>query len=285
MLGLTVGQGAVWIEPALLPVLAVAMTLSVISISNRDLASLRNAPRPVLISLLLNYVAMGGIMLLMAKWLINDSEIWAGFVILAATPPATSVTAFSYMLGGNTVFSLIGMTGAYLASLGLTPSMMILLLGTNLANPIRLLLILVQLIIVPLAISRILIFKGLSQRIDKWRDTAINWCYFISIFIVIGLNRQVFFEQPAILLRIVIISTAFTFGLGHAIDFIGRRLHINRSTRISWMIMGTRKNAGLASVTALAFISQKAAIPAAICTLFSILYIVWLSFYVKKWVK
>ena len=273
------------IEPALLPVLAVAMTLSVISISNRGLASLKTMPHPVLISLLLNYVAMGSIMLLMAKWLINDSEIWAGFVILAAMPPATSVTAFSYMLGGNTVFSLIGMTGAYLAALGLTPSMMILLLGANLTNPTRLLLILVQLIIAPLAISRILIFKGLSQRIDKWRDTAINWCYFISIFIIIGLNRQVFFEQPAILLMIIVIAIALTFGLGHTIDFIGRRLHINRSTRISWMIMGTRKNAGFASVTALAFISQKAAIPAAICAVFSILYIVWLGFYVKKWVK
>lgn len=115
MLALTVGQGAVRIKPGLLPALAVAMTLSTVSITNRDLASIKSTPRPILISLLLNYVIMGAIMLLMARWLINDSEIWAGFVTLAAMPPAISVTPYSYMLGGNTVSSLMGTTGLYLA--------------------------------------------------------------------------------------------------------------------------------------------------------------------------
>jgi len=261
------------------------MTLSTVSITNRDLASLKATPRPILISLLLNYVVMGGIMLPMARWLINDSEIWAGFVTLAAMPPAISATPFSYMLGGDSVFPLFGTTGLYLAALGLTPGMMMLLLGADFVNPARLLLILVQLIVIPLAVSRLLLSRGLAQNIIKWRDPALNWIFFITIYIIIGLNRQVFFEQPGILFGVIIITIVLTFGLGHAIDFIARRLNIDRSTRISWIVMGTRKNAALASVIALAFLGERATIPAAVCAMFAALFIVWLGFYFKKQVK
>ena len=186
------------------------------------------------------------------------------------------------MLGGNSVFPLLGTTGLYLAALGLTPGMMILLLGADFINPARLLLILVQLIVIPLAISRVLLYKGLAQSIIKWRDTAINWAFFTTIYIIIGLNRQVFFEQPSILLGVIIISITLTFGLGHAIDFIARRLNIDRSTRISWIVMGTRKNTGLASVVALAFLGERATIPAAVLAIFAVLFIVWMSFHFKE---
>jgi BASS family bile acid:Na+ symporter len=261
------------------------MTLSTVSITNRDLASIKSSPRPVLISLLLNYVIMGGIMLLMARWLINDSEIWAGFVTLAAMPPAIAVMPYSYMLGGDTVFSLFGTTGLYLVALGLTPGIMILLLGADFINPAKLLLILVQLIVIPLAVSRLLLSRGLAQNVIKWRDTAINWAFFTTIYIIIGLNRQVFFEQPGILFGVIIIAIALTFGLGHAIDFIARRLNIDRSTTISWIIMGTRKNTSLTSVIALAFLSERATIPAAVLAMFAVLFIVWMGFYFKKQVK
>jgi BASS family bile acid:Na+ symporter len=258
------------------------MTLSTVSITNRDLASIKSSPRPILISLLLNYVVMGGIMLLMARWLVNDSEIWAGFVTLAAMPPAISATPFSYMLGGDTVFPLFGTTGLYLVALGLTPGIMILLLGADFVNPTRLLLILVQLIVIPLAVSRLLLSRGLAQNVIKWRDTAINWTLFTTIYIIVGLNRQVFFEHPGILFWVIMITIALTFGLGHAIDFIARRLNIDRSTRISWIVMGTRKNTGLASVIALAFLGERATIPAAVLAIFAVLFIVWMGFYFKE---
>lgn len=285
MLALAVGQGAVWIKPVLLPALAVAMTLSTVSITNRDLASIKSTPRPILISLLLNYVIMGGIMLLMARWLINDSEIWAGFVTLAAMPPAISVTPYSYMLGGNTISSLMGTTGLYLAALGLTPGIMMLWLGANFVNPARLLLILAQLIVIPLGVSRLLLATGLAQNVIKWRDTAINWVFFITIYIIIGLNRQVFWEQPDVLLQVIIIAATYTFGLGHAIDFITRKLHIDRPSSTTWILMGTRKNTGLASVIALSFLGERATIPVAASAMFSLLYFVWLGFYLKKEVK
>jgi len=285
VLGLAIGQGATWIEPLLLPALAVSMTLTTIDITNHDLASIKSTPRPILISLLLNYVVMGGIMLLLARWLISDGELWAGFVTLAAIPTAGGATAFSYILGGNTVFSLIGTTGVYLAALGLTPGMMVLLLGANFFSPLRLLLTLVQLIVIPLAISRVFLFTGLAKSILKWRDTAVNWCFFITIYIIIGLNREVFFGQPDVLLNVAIIAVAVTFGLGHAISFIARKLHIDQSTSISLMVMGTKKNTALASAVAITFLSERTVIPAAVLTMFSVSATVWWAFYFKKQIK
>lgn len=258
------------------------MTLSTISITNRDLASIKSSPRPVLISLLLNYVVMGSTTLLMARWLISDSELWGGFVTIAAMPPAIAVVPFSYMLGGNMAFSLIGTTSLYLAALGLTPGIMILLLGADFFNPVRLLLILVQLIVIPLVVSRVFLFTGLAKSIDKWQGTAVSWCYFIVFFTIIGLNRQVFFQQPDFLFKIGTIAIVVNFGLGHAIDFIARRLHVDRQTSISWVLMGTRKNTGLASVIALAFLGERATIPHAVYAMLAVAAILWWGFYFKK---
>lgn len=258
------------------------MTLSTINVTNHDIISIKNTPRLIPMALLLNYVVLGGVILLMARWLIVDPDIRLGFMVLAAMPPGISVVFFSYMLGGNTVFALLGTTGLYLVALGLTPVITMLLIGTDFLNPIELLVLLVQLIVIPLGISRILLFKGLAQSIDKWRDTAINWCIFIVTFTTIGLNREIFFGQLDVLLKVVIIAAAVTFGIGHATHYIAGKLHADDPTSISWMVMSTRKNSGLASLVAIAFLSERAAFPAAVFAMFEILSIIWWGFYFKR---
>ncbi|MFO8143659.1 MAG: hypothetical protein R6T78_03170 [Dehalococcoidales bacterium] len=282
VLALTVGLDTRWTEPLLMPALGITMTLSVLDITNRDLTSMRRAPRPVLLSFLFNYVAMGGGMLLMARWLIKDAQIWGGFVTLAAMPPAVSAVPFSYMLGGNTVFSLLGTAGLYIASLGITPALMILFLGSDFVNPLRLLIILAQLIVLPLVVSRLLIYRGLVKRIKRWRDTVVTWSYFLVIYVIIGVNREVFFSHHDILFEVVVIALAVTFGLAHIIDFSARRMNVDRSTVISWVVVGTRKNAGLASAIAITFLGEKAAFPAGVITLCGISQFLWLGFYYRK---
>lgn len=282
VLALTFGLDTRWTETLLMPALGLNMTLSVLDISNQDLASMRRTPRPVLLSLLFNYVVLGGGMLLMARWLIKDTQIWGGFVTLAAMPPGVAAVPFSYMLGGNTVFSLLGTAGLYLASLGITPALMILLLGSDFVNPLRLLTILAQLIVVPLAVSRLLIYKGLFERIKRWRDTVVTWSYFLVIYVVIGVNREVFFAHHDILFEVVVIAFTLTFGLAHIIDFAARKMNVERPTAISWVMVATLKNAGLASAVAIAFLGEKAAFPAGVISPFGILQFLWLGFYYGK---
>jgi len=281
--GFAVGEGvAVWTQPVVIPALALVMTLSTATITSRDLASLKTMPRMILNSLLLNYVVMGGLTILLAIWLINDSELWAGLVILAAVPPAVAVVPFSYMLGGNTVFSLTGLIATYLAALVLTPVIMVLFLDVGFFNPIELLSILGQLIVIPLVVSRILLFTGLTRNINKWRGTVVNWSFFVVVFTIVGLNRQVFFGNFDVLLKITIIAIAISFILGYAIELIAKVLHVDQATNVSLILMGTKKNYGLASVIALTLLSERAAIPGTICLVFAILHTVWLSFHFKK---
>lgn len=281
--GFAVGEGvAVWTQPVVIPALALVMTLSTATVTSRDLASLKTMPRTILNSLLLNYVVMGGLTILLATWLINDSELWAGLVIVAAVPPAVAVVPFSYMLGGNTVFSLTGLIATYLAALVLTPVIMVLFLDVGFFNPIELLSILGQLIVIPLVVSRILLFTGLTRNINKWRGTVVNWSFFVVVFTIVGLNRQVFFGNFDVLLKITIIAIAISFILGYAIELIAKVLHVDQATNVSLILMGTKKNYGLASVIALTLLSERAAIPGTICLVFAILHTVWLSFHFKK---
>jgi len=283
VLGLAIGERvAVRTEPLVLPALALIMTLSATNITSRDFASLKAMPRAILISLLMNYVVMGGIILLMAWWLIDDSELWTGFVVLAAVPPAVAVVPFSYVLGGNTLFSLMGMTGAYLAALAIMPAAMALFLGIDFFDPAKLLLILGELIVVPVVLSRILLFTKLAQRIDRWRGTIVNWSFFVALFTIVGLNRQAFFGEFDVLIRLVIIAVVISFGLGYAIELITKALRVNPATSISLSLMGTLKNYGLASGILLTLFSERAAIPASVCTVFGILRMVWLGFRIKK---
>ena len=71
-LGLSVGKPlATWTAPSVLPFLAIVMTLSATDVTSRELTTLKNIPYSVSLSLLLNYVVLGGITLLLAWWLIG----------------------------------------------------------------------------------------------------------------------------------------------------------------------------------------------------------------------
>ena len=283
VLGLSIGKPlAGWTEPSVLPLLAVVMTLSALNITSRELITIKDMPWFVGLSLLLNYVVMGGVTLLLAWWMIDDSHLWTGFVILAAVPPAVGVVPFSYSLGGNVAFSLIGMTAAYLAALLITPGIMALFLGTGYFDPLNLLMILGELILLPIVVSRILLATGLATRIKPWQGPVTNWSFFVVVYTIIGLNRQAFFRELDILALIIVIAVVTSFVLGLVLSHIAKALRVSRETSISMILMGTTKNYGLASGILLTLFGERAALPASVYAVFGILHIVWLGFRFRK---
>ena len=282
VLGLAVGKVAVWTQPLVLPMMAVVMTLSAANIKTSDFAAIKSMPYRMLAALLLNYVVMGGVILLMARWLITDDELWTGFVLIAAVPPAVAAVPWSYILGGDTLLSLISLASAYVVALVVTPAITIGFLGVGFFNPVEIIITILVLIAVPVVASRILIFTGLNQRIDKYRGTMVNWSFFFILFTIIGLNREAFFSQFDVLLRLSIIAITTTFILGHIIELIARALHIDRATSISFLLIGTMKNYGLAGAIALTLFTERASIPGSVCLVFAVLRTLWLAFYFKK---
>jgi BASS family bile acid:Na+ symporter len=283
VLGLAIGeQGASLTQSAVVPLLALVMTLSMSGMTTREFTSIRTMPRRILVALLLTYVVTGGVLILMGRWLIHDDEILAGLIVLAAVPPAIASVPWSYVLGGDTLFSLIALMASYLVAMVVTPAIMMTFLGITSYNPIELLILLGQLIMLPIAISRILIATRVTEYIARWKNTVANWSFFVVIFTVIGLNRQAFFTEPDILLRLSIIAVVVSFGLSYIIEYGARALHVKQETVISLILVGTMKNFGLASGILLALFSERAAIPSSIMVIFFLLRTLWLGFHFKK---
>jgi BASS family bile acid:Na+ symporter len=162
------------------------------------------------------------------------------------------------------------------------PVAMALFLGVDFFEPVKLRLILGELILIPIVVSRILLATKLDKRIAKWRGTMVNWSFFVALFTIVGLNRQAFFGEFDVLLRIIIIAVATSFVLGYIIELVTKALRVDRATSISLTLMGTLKNYGLASGILLTLFGERAAIPASVCTVFGISMLVWLGFHFRK---
>ncbi|MFC1986996.1 bile acid:sodium symporter family protein [Chloroflexota bacterium] len=283
VLGLAIGnKGTVYTRPVVLPMLALIMTLSTTSITSREFSSIKTLSRKIVIAPLINFIATGGIILLMGSWLIDDPELWAGLVVIAAIPPGIAAVPWTYMLGGDTLLSLVSITVAYLAALILTPAIIILFLGVGSLESVELLVIIGELILLPLIGSRILNLTGITKHIEKWRGTIVNWGFFIVIFTVVGLNRQAFFGEFDTLLKLSFIAIIASFGLSHAIELIFKAIKVRKETVISLILVGTMKNFGLASGILLTLFSDRAAIPTSIMAVIFISRTLWLGFYLKK---
>ena len=251
-------------------------------ITSRELVSLRSLPRPILYSILLNYIVLGGTILLMSWWLIDDEELRTGFVMLAAVPPAPAVLPFTHSLGGDALFSMIGMTGAYIAALVIMPLAMLLFLGIDFFNPWKLLLILGELILIPIAASRILLFTRLDKRIKPFRGTIVNWSFFIITFTIVGLNRQAFFGEFDTLIRTAIVAVVMSFVLGYVLELVAKALKLRHEMTVSIIMMGTLKNYSLAAGILLTLFTERSAIPVSVCLVFGILLYVWLGFHLSR---
>ncbi len=278
VLGLATGWGAHQIEPLILPALALVMTLSIMGISAAVFRDPGALVRPVLVGLAMNFLLLGGLLLGLNGLVIRDAAFSTGFIILAAVPPAVAVVPFTTILSGNGTFSLMGTIGCYLGALVITPLMAVGLLGTAFIHPLKLVLILFELILLPLVAARLLVWTNLAQRLEPVKGAITNWSFFLITYIIVGLNRELFLQQPWSLAPVLLVALCSTFVWGEIIDWTGRLLRLDRPTIVSLVLLGTLKNYGLAGGLALSLFGQQTAVPATVSTVFMIAYIIWLGF-------
>ena len=156
------------------------------------------------------------------------------------------------------------------------------LLRSQVFDPFKLVMITLELIILPLAVSRLLIRKGWKERIEPYRGTITNWSFFLVLYALIALNRDIILGRTLTLLPIAAISVISMFILGFLIDWVLGLFHIPKETRTSLVLLGTLKNQGMAGGFALTLFSEEAALPAAVSTIIMIAYVIWLDF-MKRW--
>jgi len=172
------------------------MTLSTTGISGGAFRSPRSVLVPSLGGIAMNYVLLAGFILGLNFLLIRDEALRSGFIILAAVPPAVAVIPFTGFLNGNSTFSLIGSIGCYVGALIIMPLIALGFLGSSFVEPLKLLIIMVELIIMPLILSRILIWTGMAVRIEPVKGPSRIGVSFWSLIPLLGLTARSSLTNP-----------------------------------------------------------------------------------------
>lgn len=281
-LGFIVGQGAQLTSNLVLPALAFVMMLSTTSVTGNLFRSPKTLFAPIFAGIALNYVVLGGLKILLGTLFLPEGPLRTGFIILAAVPPAVGVIPFTGFLDGDVDFSLIGLLTCYLGAFVATPLILFTFLGLSAGFQVTLFTTMFQLIIIPLVLSRILVYTGVASKIAPIKGTLLNWSFFLVVYTVVGLNREVFLSQPSSLIPAAAITFVTTFLLGYLIERVGRMLRIDSKKIISLVLLGTSKNAGFAAGLALILFSRQSAIPSTLQTITMLSYIIFLDLKLRR---
>ena len=284
--GLAWNGGAVWTEKGTLPALAAIMTIATVNLRWEAFYSLRPALTATFTGIGMTYIVQTLALVASARLLVHDDAFRVGFILLAAVPPAVAVIPFTLFVKGDSDFSLVATIGAYLSALVLSPLIMIFFVGPGFIDPRKLVVVFLELIIAPIILARILLRTGISSRIEPFYGTITNWSFFLLIYTMVGLNRDVFIGRPDVLLPVALVAGLTTFGTGWLIELAGRALRVPRPTLSSIVLLGTFKNYGLAGGIALVFFDARTMVPATVTSVVAILYIIWLELKAKvRWAR
>ena len=275
--GLVLPQAAEWTKILMMPALALVMTLATINVPNNYFLKPRSTLKPSLAGILMTYVILGGAILLVSALLIDDKNLWIGFVLIAAVPPAVAVIPFTAILEGNVSYTLSGTIASYLAALLIMPLVFWIFIGTGFDDPYKLVRIMLLLIVLPLGLSRIILYFNWQDRIAPVRGLLTDWGFFIVLYSIIGVNRDLISSRPLSIVPVAGVVFATTFVLGWAIQKTGVIFKVDKKNIISLVLQGTLKNQGIAGGLAIALFEKEVALPSAVYSIFMILYIMWLD--------
>jgi BASS family bile acid:Na+ symporter len=277
-MGLLLPQASVCTRHLTLPALAVVMSISTMGISRDSFPSPRSLVIPAIFGVLMCYGVLGGFIIGVSALAIHDKELWNGFIVLAIMPPAVAVIPFTDLFRGNNAFSLAGTVGGYLGALVIMPLVLYNFLESSRFALERLSIAAIVLIIVPLIVSRILRWKKIDKDLEDVKGTITNWSFFVVVYSIVGLNQDIFTQQPLMLLPVAAIAVGSMFVLGLVIEWIGKLFRIDPQTTMSLVLLGTIKNYGLAAGIALSLFSKESALPATVSTIFMFIYVIWIGF-------
>ena len=283
LLGLTFGDYASLLKECILPALVLIMSLSTTQITLFEIIHVKKYIRDILFVFLTNYFFLSGMILLLNHLLIKDRDLYAGFVVMAAIPSAVAVLPFTYLLKGEMMVSLIGSASLYLLALIVAPLISFQFLEVGRIEPLKLISVLVQMILIPFIVSRVLLKWKVFHQIKENTNILVNLAFFLIIYVVIGMNRSTFLSHFDILILVSSIAFLRTFVSGHLIDLFSRLAGTSRERRMSYVLFGSFKNLGLAAAITIVLFNERAAIPAAVTIPFEILFFIWFNYFQKKW--
>jgi len=283
--GIVIGEKAVFLKNYSFVALALTMSFSMTGISLKHLKNPVHVTKQLLLGIFFNYIVFSAVLIPLAWFLMPNKNLFYGFVVIAAAPPGVAIIPFSYILKGKVEYAIIGVTGAFLASILIAPLLVNLFTDGQQVKPFEMLTMMIQLVLLPMIISRLLLLKPIFRYIEPIRGKVVDWGFAIIIFVAVGMNRQVFFSNPSLLVKVSLVLVIAIFGLGIGITYLGKLLKIDSSTNLTQSMLVSIKSSGFSVFTALTLFGKEAAIPSAIMAVMVLLYLIYLSLHTIKTTK
>jgi BASS family bile acid:Na+ symporter len=249
-----------------------------VSLANLKLRELRLATHSsaILRAFFLSAVLSSGSTMLLA--FLFQGDLRAGWIMVAAAPSAVSLVAFTYLMKGDLEPTLVSTAALYLIALMFTPLITLVFLGES-VDPVVLLTYIGLMILLPMFISRPL--RRLNVRPES-RTIMVNLSLFVLIVAVAGPNREIFFHEWGILAGLLAVAVFKIFGIGLLWDRYLRFRHVSRERRVPEVLFATHKNNGMAATMAIALVGPEAAVPATVCVVIDIIWLISLSNFIFK---
>ncbi len=283
VLGLVLSQGAFYLKKLVLPVLAVVMVFSSTSFQFRVLKDWKFFAKTTATAFLLNYIIFGALVLLMSKLLLRDPDLWLGIIAIIATPPGVAIIPFTVIYKGDTNYAMVGVLGTYLLAIVVSPLIIEVFAPQAGISPWQVIKIMVEIILIPVILSRLLLHKKVFPVVSKIRGKVVNWGFALIIYTIVGLNKQAIFSDLSIVVKISAVFIVAMFIAGIAYEFLTKN-KIPYEKRIAQNLFLTVKSSGFAAGTALALFGKQAALPSAIMAVFVVSYLIFINLLYRKYV-
>jgi bile acid:Na+ symporter, BASS family len=279
--GMILPQGAEIGAVLSLPALTIILTITLLRVPRGFFSRPGQFVAPAIWGNIMNYLILANFIIWSSIYLIRDENLWIGMVLIAAVPPAVSIMPLSKLLRAEQKTSFAGLAGAYLGAILIAP-----LIGIGFLKYIPLhysgvILLVLELIVLPLALSRIAVDKDWDKIFKPYKEIINDWCFFIVFYALAASCRYLIFRRPLDVFFIAVIAFASTFLLGYAIEKICAFYRVPKEKVISLLLLGTLKNYGLAGGIALTVFNKQAALPAIVFIFFMFIYELWLKNKIK----
>ena len=215
----------------------------------------------------------------MALAFLFQGDLRAGWIMVAAAPSAVSLVAFTYLMKGDLEPTLVSTGALYLIALVFTPLITLAFLGESVEVTV-LLTYIGLMILLPMVLSRPLMRLNVHPHN---RAAMVNICLFLLIVAVAGPNRHIFFNEWGLLAGLLGVAVLRIFGIGLLWERYLRYRGVPRERRVPEVLFATHKNNGMAATMGIALVGPAATVPATICVVVDIVWLILLSHVVFKY--
>lgn len=255
--------------------LVVMMSLSLTSLKLRGLR-VQDHSRSIVRAFLLSMGLASGASIIIS--FLFEGDLRSGWILMAALPSAISVIPFTFLMKGDLEPTVVSTAVLYLCALVFTPLLTLIFLGE--AVDVMVLITYVSiLLLLPLAISRPLRRLEIDSR-D--RAAMINVALFVLFVAIAGPNRDIFFNDWKLLTALLVAAFLRIFGIGLLWNRYLLHKGVGKGRRVPEVMFSSHKNTGMAATLAIALIGPTAAVPAIICAVMDIAWIIFLSHWVFR---